>query len=90
MFIVIQHQIHNPEKYLECASRVFPLPDEMHVHQFFPSPDLKTAVCLYEAPSVEVLSNYLDSTLNEVSEQQYFPVHTEQAIGLPGTVRQPV
>lgn len=83
MFIAIEHEIHNPEKFQQCAEEVFPLPDELHVYQFFPSPDLSKAVCLYEAPSVEKLSAYLDSKLNEASVQNYFPVLTEQAIGLP-------
>ncbi len=87
MFISIQHSIRNPEKFQECVKEVFPLPDELHVHQFFPSPDLKTAVCLYEAPSVEVLSKYLDGKLSPASNQEYFPVLTEQAIGLPEKVK---
>lgn len=83
MFIVIQHQIHNPEKFQQCTKAVFPLPEELRVHQFLPAPDLTKAVCLYEAPSIERLSKYLDAKLNEVSTQRYFPVMTEHAIGLP-------
>lgn len=83
MFIAIHHEIHDPEKFQQCAEDVFPLPEELHVHQFFPSEDLSTAACLYEAPSIEKLSAYLDKRLNEASTQHYFPVHTEQAIGLP-------
>lgn len=83
MFIVIQHQIHNPEKFEESAKAVFPFPEELQVHQFLPAPDLTKAVCLYEAPSVERLSQYLDDKLNEASTQQYYPVLTEHAIGLP-------
>jgi hypothetical protein len=83
MFIAIQHDIHDPEKFQKCAEEVFPLPEDLHVYQFFPSPDMSRAVCLYEAPSVEILSRYLDSRLNPASTQSYFPVLTEQAIGLP-------
>lgn len=83
MFIVIQHQIHNPKKFQQCAKAVFPLPKELHVHQFLPAPDLTKAVCLYEAPSIERLSQYLDARLTEASTQHYYPVLTEQAIGLP-------
>ncbi len=86
MFIAIEHEIHDPEKFQKCAEEVFPLPDDLHVHQFFPAPDLSRAVCLYEAPSVNRLSSYIDTKLNEASVQRYFPVLTEQAIGLPETV----
>ncbi len=87
MFIAIEHKIHNPQKFQECAENVFPLPDDLHVHHFFPSQDMSRAVCLYEAPSIDRLSNYLDEKLNPASTQQYFPVLTEHAIGLPEGIK---
>jgi hypothetical protein len=87
MFIAIIHDIHNPELFQECAKEVFPLPDELNVLQFFPAPDGSRAVCLYDAPSVEKLSSYLDTRLNPASKQYYFPVLTEQSIGLPENVK---
>lgn len=83
MFIAIEHNIHDSQKFQKCAEDVLPLPEDLHVHQFFPAADLSRAVCLYEAPSIERLSNYLDKRLNEASSQQYFLVNTEHAIGLP-------
>ena len=83
MFIAIEHKIHDPEKFQKCAENVFPLPGDLHVHQFFPSADMKRAVCLYEAPSINRLSQYLDEKLNAASTQQYFQVNTEHSIGLP-------
>lgn len=83
MFIAIEHEIHDPELFQECAEDVFPLPEDLHVHQFFPAKDMSRATCLYEAPSVEQLSNYLDGKLRQASTQQYFPVNEEPAIGLP-------
>lgn len=83
MFIAIQHEIHNPEKFQQCAEEVFPLPEDLHVHQFLPATDLSKAVCLYEAPSIDQLSEYLDNKLGEASTQRYFPVNGEHAIGLP-------
>jgi len=86
MFIAIEHDIHDPEKFQQCAEAVFPLPDDLHVYQFFPSTDMSKAVCLYDAPSIERLSNYLESKLSEASTQYYFPVLSEHAIGLPERV----
>lgn len=86
MFIAIEHNIHDPEQFQKCAEDVFPLPEELHVHQFFPAKDLSRAVCLYEAPSIDRLSEYLDYKLREASTQQYFPVLSEHAIGLPDKV----
>lgn len=86
MFIAIEHTIHDAEKFQQCAKEVFPLPDDLHVHQFLPAADMSRAVCLYEAPSIDRLSEYLDSKLAPASKQEYFPVLSEHAIGLPEKV----
>ncbi len=86
MFIAIEHEIHDPEQFQQCAEQVFPLPEGLHVHQFLPATDLSKAACLYEAPSVERLRSYLDAALGDASTQRYFPVAEGQAIGLPASV----
>lgn len=83
MFIAIEHDIHDSEKFQACAEAVFPLPEDLHVHQFFPATDLSRAACLYEAPSVARLREYLDGKLGGASTQRYFPVAETEAIGLP-------
>lgn len=83
MFIAIEHEIHDAEAFQECARRVFPLPANLDVHQFLPARDLSRAVCLYEAPSLEEVRDFLDRALAGVSTQRYFAVAEEQAIGLP-------
>lgn len=83
MFITIEHQIHDSAGFQQCAERVFPLPDALYVHQFLPAEDLSRAVCLYEAPSIERLRDYLDPLLGQTSTQRYFPVAEAHAIGLP-------
>lgn len=87
MFIAIQHEIHDAEKFQQCAKEVFPLPEHLQLHQFYPATDMKEAVCLYEAPSIDQLSEYLDQKLNDSSTQHYFPVMTEHAMGLPESER---
>lgn len=83
MFIAIEHEIHDPSKFQECTERVFPLPDGLHLHQFFPASDMSRAVCLYEAPSVQQLREYIDGTLANASTQRYFQIAEGHAIGLP-------
>lgn len=86
MFIAIEHDIHDPAKFQRCAEQVFPLPEGLHVHQFLPATDLSRAACLYEATSIEQLRDYLDAALADASTQRYFPIASENAIGLPGAV----
>ncbi len=83
MFIAIEHDIHDPTRFQERAEGVFPLPDDLHLHQFLPAEDLSRAVCLYEAPSVDRVSEHLESRLGDASTQRYFPVADSQAVGLP-------
>lgn len=83
MFIAIEHGIHDSQKFRACAEEVFPLPEDLHVHQFFPADDLRRAVCLYEAPSIDRLRDYLDGRLGDASTQRYFRVAEGEAIGLP-------
>jgi hypothetical protein len=89
MFIAIKHDIHDATKFQERAEGVFPLPNDLRLHQFFPAEDLSQAVCLYEAPSVQRVSAYLESKLGDASTQRYFPVSNEHAVGLPNGQQQP-
>ena len=41
------------------------------------------AACLWEADSIDTLRDYLDSATAGVSENTYFEVDTERAMGLP-------
>jgi len=83
MFIAIEHVIHDPEGFQERGEEVFPLPEDLIVHHFFPAADFTRAACLYEAPSIDRLRGYLDGKLGDASTQRYFPVAESVAIGLP-------
>jgi hypothetical protein len=83
MFIAIIHEIDDAQQFQALARQVFPLPKELHVHQFFPATDLGQAVCLYEAPSVGAVRDHLDRALGDSSTQHYFPVAEQHAMGLP-------
>lgn len=83
MFVAIEHDIHDPQAFQTRAEAVFPLPEDLQVHQFFPADDLSRAACLYEAPSIDRVRDYLDGKLGDASTQRYFEVAPGGAIGLP-------
>jgi len=83
MFIAIEHSIHDPTRFQSRGEQVFPLPDDLHVHHFLPANDFGRASCLYEAPSIDRLREYLDAKLGDASTQRYFAVADQAAIGLP-------
>ncbi len=51
--------------------------------QFCPSTDLSTATCVWEVGSVEAAREYADSTLGDSSQNRYFEINTEYALGVP-------
>jgi hypothetical protein len=51
--------------------------------QFCPSKDLSAATCVWEADSVDAVRDYIDSMLGDSSDNTYFEINTEYALGVP-------
>jgi hypothetical protein len=85
MNIVVQHRIVDPDKFfsMDAQEVVGGGPPGVRGRQFFPSTDHSTAVCLWEADSIETLRDYLDGATAGASENAYFEVDTQYAMGLP-------
>lgn len=85
MHIVVQHQITDPEKFfsMDAEEVAGGGPPGVQGRQFFPSMDKSVAACLWEADSVHTLRDYLDPATAGASENAYFEVDTERAVGLP-------
>jgi hypothetical protein len=87
MHVVVQHRITDPEKFFSMnAEEVAGAgPPGVQGRQFFPSQDKSVAVCLWDADSIDTLRDYLDPATAGASENTYFEVDTERAVGLPET-----
>ena len=87
MHISVQHRITDPDKFFsaDVEEVVSGGPPGVRGRQFFPSRDRSVAVCLWEADSVDTLRDYLDPVTAGASENTYFEVDTEFAMGLPQT-----
>jgi hypothetical protein len=85
MNIVVQHRITDPEKFFSMDAQEVAGggPPGVQGRQFFPSTDHSMAVCLWEADSIAALRDYLDPALAGVSENKYFEVDGDRAMGLP-------
>ena len=85
MHVVVQHRITDPEKFLSMDAEEVSGggPAGVQGRQFFPSEDGSAAVCLWEADSIQTLRDYLDPATAGVSENTYFAVDTQRAMGLP-------
>jgi hypothetical protein len=85
MHVVVQHRITDPERFfsMDAEEVAGGGPPDVQGLQFFPSPDRSIAVCLWEAESIDSLRDYLDPATAGASENTYFEVDRERAMGLP-------
>ena len=87
MYVVAQHRISDPQKFFEEAQVAAEnAPPGIFGRQFCPSHDRTEAVCLWEAESVDSVRDYIDAIVGDISENAYFAVDAETAIGLPEAI----
>jgi hypothetical protein len=82
MYVVVQHRVKDPnvaaargEKLIKNESA----PAGVRGLQFLPSRDGSAITCLWEAPSVNAVQDYVDATLGDSSENTCYEVNDEQA-----------
>jgi hypothetical protein len=86
MYVAIVHQVKDAQAFLSRGERLDDpsnAPPGVVPRQFCPSTDLTTATCVWEADSLDAARDYVDSTLGDSSENTYFEINTEYALGLP-------
>lgn len=84
MHIVVQHRIIDPETFFSVDIRdvVNNAPPDVHGRLFCPSEDRSAAICVWEAPAIDAVRDYIDPATRGVSENTYFQVHQAYALGL--------
>lgn len=86
MFIVIQHQITDSKNFTEVGNQMLKqLPNNVKALQFLPSTDNNRAICLWEAPTIEVLRSLVEPKLAKFARNDYYQVNERDALGLPAT-----
>ena len=85
MHVVVQHRITDPEKFFSMDAEEVGSggPPGAQVRQFLPFQDRSAAICLWETDSISALRGYLDPATAGASENAYFEVDGERAMGLP-------
>ena len=86
MFIVVEHTIRDPQVAFARGQNLLEgrgAPAGVQVRKFYPSTDQSAVICLWEGNSVDEVRRYVDETLGDASENLYFEVDSEQALGLP-------
>lgn len=88
MYILVRHTISDPDTMWARARQSLPsLPAHLKLHHSIPTPDGKTAVCIWEAASIDTLREYLDPMLGSSAKNEYLEVVNKEGVALPSAVR---
>lgn len=83
MLIVVQHAISNPDEFWATARKAMPvLPSDLRLRQVLPAVGGDQAACVWEAPSVARLRDFLEASVGAVSRNTYWEVNAKDAVGL--------
>jgi len=83
MHIVAIHDISDPEKFWS-AVQAADIPVDIKLHQTLPNQQGSRAVCLWEADSTDKVRDLVDGAVGQYSQNQFFEVNDQNAMGLPG------
>jgi hypothetical protein len=90
VYVVAQHRFKDPAAASARGERLIKnedAPAGVRGLQFYPSRDGSAATCLWEAPSVQTVQEYVDSTLGDSSENDCYEVNAKQAFAVvPETI----
>jgi hypothetical protein len=82
MYVVVQHEIKDPSTAFPRGEKLIKndgAPAGVRGLQFYPSRDGSAITCLWEAPSVDAVQGYVDSTLGDSSVNTFYEVDSDQA-----------
>jgi hypothetical protein len=82
MYIVAIHTISNPEKFWSAA-KAMSIPAQLKLHSVFPSTDGGKGTCLWEAPSLEAVRQFVEPLTTGIARNEYMLVEAASALGLP-------
>jgi hypothetical protein len=89
MIIAVNHVVKNPDRWEQATKRIKALSDNNDLPKglkgliFLPAMDGHTAVCVWEANSVEALQTFIDREIGTGAKNEYFQVDDTTAFGLP-------
>ena len=91
MLVIAHHFVEKPEIFWSSAQEtISAIPSGLKLHSVFPSQDLKTGTCVWEANSVQDVQQFLDDRFSQVAKNVCYEVKEDIAIGLPNKAMQGV
>ena len=84
MLIIAHHDIQDPGTFWSAAQNIGSImPSNLKLHSVFPSADMKTGTCVWEAGSVDEVQKFLDDNVGNVSKNTCYEVNASAAMGAP-------
>lgn len=84
MYILVQHSISDPLNFLrhaEEANKTMPAP--LKLHHTFSAADGTKAVCVWEAPSIAAVKDFLEPAVGKFGLNDYYEVPNKEGVVLP-------
>jgi hypothetical protein len=84
MFISVIHRISDPDAFAAAAaSAAKDIPADIKLHQTVTSNDRSTAICLWEAASVDRVRDLLEPLFGHACKNEYIQIDPSSSMGLP-------
>ena len=91
MLVIAHHQIQDTEKFWSITNNIGEnLPFGFKLHRVYPSMNMKIGTCLWEAPSVGAIHDFIDENVGRFSKNFYYKVNHQGAVGLPKSTMETV
>ncbi len=88
MFVSVIHRVSDPDAFwASVASAAQEIPTDLNLPQYVTSNDRLTTICLWEAPSVEKVRDFLEPRIGRVSKNEYVPIDPKNSTGLPAAAK---
>lgn len=86
MFVSVIHRITDPDRFFAMASNAAQdIPSDLRLPQSISNADRSTTICLWEAPSVERVREFLEPLTAGICKNEYAQVDPALSSGLPAT-----
>lgn len=84
MYILVQHSISDPAKFLKAAEEVnAKIPANVKLHHVFSAADGTKAVCVWEAGTITAVKDLLEPATAKFGRNDYFEVPNKEGVVLP-------
>ena len=84
MLVIAHHDIQDPEKFWKAAQEIGGnMPEGFKLHSVYPSADMKTGTCVWEAASAADVQKLVDDNVGSISKNTCYEVNEAGVMGGP-------